>query len=197
MNSNHTHRPTTDNSNPAMRLFVAVPLPEHVTQTLLQWIVPRQSAWLFRKWTHPQDYHITLQFLGDVSDNKAEAVKAALGEVKAAPFNLSLNGAGLFGMERSPRVLWAGIGGGMTELNALHAAVLGQMEPLGFAPEARPYSPHITLARKYAGGSPFEPEELRSAPTGEEWSVDRFVLMRTHMHESPMYETIAAFPLRG
>lgn len=184
-----------EENSTTMRLFVAIPLPEPITDRLQQWAYAHKSEFTFRKWTYPQDYHITLQFLGDVEESRLPAIKSALEQIKAAPFAMSLNGAGVFGIPDSPRVLWAAIDGNKKALHDLQAEVVLQMRTVGFVPEARPYSPHITLARKYAGSLPFNKEFLHSAPKDQEWQVDRFVLMRTHMHETPMYEAIATFPL--
>jgi 2'-5' RNA ligase len=177
------------------RLFVAIPVPEPISRKLEDWTRAHKEKLPFRKWTHPLDYHITLQFLGDTPAAKQEALQAVLKEARVTPFSLALNGAGTFGPKASPRVLWAAVSGDLEGLTALHQKVINSTRSIGFEPEDRPYAPHITLARKFAGGGEMPNEAILSAPSLFEWEADRFVLMRTHMNASPMYEVIGAFPL--
>lgn len=177
------------------RLFIAIPVPEPISKKLENWTLVHKERLSFRKWTHPRDYHITLQFLGDTTAAQRGALQAALRDVKAKPLTLVLNGAGTFGPAKSPRVLWAAIAGHLEGLNNLHVEVIKATQTVGFVPEDRPYSPHITLARGFAGGTEMSNESTASAPSSLEWKADRFVLMRTHMHAAPMYEIIGEYPL--
>lgn len=181
----------------SMRLFVALPIPAHITELLAKWMQTYKEELSFRKWTNPQDYHITLQFLGDVEREAVEALQAALRGIKAESIPLSLHGAGIFGQPKAPRVLWAAVAGQLAELTALHKAVVQATSALGFVPEERPYSPHITLARRFSGSSEMKRELLELAPLGETWEADRFVLMKTNMNHSPMYEIIDEYMLKA
>lgn len=183
------------NKAPTIRLFVAVPIPGLIAEKLQDWTLAHKEWLPFRKWVHPQDYHITLQFLGDTPVSRAEALQAALREVRAASIGLALNGAGTFGPAKAPRVLWAALTGDLKGLTSLHMAVTKATSSLGFEPEDRPYTPHITLARGFAGGGEMPIEATADAPAGVIWEADRFVLMQTHMQASPMYEVIGEFPL--
>ncbi|MCU6707504.1 RNA 2',3'-cyclic phosphodiesterase [Paenibacillus sp. J5C_2022] len=181
-----------------MRLFTALPLPASIAEELHLWTQLFRDTLHFRKWTHWRDYHLTLQFLGETPPDKAEQLQAALQGITASPIELSLHGAGTFGPATAPRVLWAAVSGETDALTALHKAVVRTTQPLGFASEDRPYAAHITLARRYAGADgSFNREALRAIPAGTKWTADRFVLMRTHMDKSPMYETIGEYPLRN
>lgn len=182
----------------AMRLFVALPAPPPVADELENWTREQKKRLSFRKWTHPRDYHITLQFLGDVPVHRVEELADALRTVQAGPLRLELDGIGTFGQPSAPRVLWAAVTGELERLRALHAAVTAATAPLGFEAESRPYAPHITLARSFTGGGlPEGGIGGLSAPSGAEWAAGSFVLMRTHMHQTPMYEVIGEFPLAG
>lgn len=120
----------------------------------------------------------------------------ALRNIKVPPFELSLKGAGTFGPDHAPRVLWSAISGDLAALTSLYQTVIQATRPLGFIPEDRPYKAHITLARGFAGGEgSLDQRTLDSVPAGAQWRSDRFVLMRTHMHASPMYERIGEYPL--
>ncbi|NIK80086.1 2'-5' RNA ligase [Paenibacillus castaneae] len=201
---------STSKHSSSMRLFTAIPMPKPIADKLESWTNEYKPKLTFRKWTDPRDYHITLQFLGDVPAQKVDALAAGLHTVQSKPLALMLNGIGTFGPPKTPRVLWAAVSGELAQLNALQSAVTGATSLLGFEKEDRPYAPHITLARGYAGGSDdsmrsrvdksdCDGDLLSSIHTdvlsGMQWEVDSFVLMRTHMHASPMYETIGKFLL--
>lgn len=97
----------------------------------------------------PEGWHLTLAFLGSVEETRVDAIASALLPIAAAasPMRLSVEGLGTFGGGRRPRVLWAGIGGESQRLVDLASEVRRALAPLGFAEEARPFSPHLTLAR--------------------------------------------------
>ncbi|MEK8132636.1 RNA 2',3'-cyclic phosphodiesterase [Paenibacillus filicis] len=178
-----------------MHIFVAVPLPEKITEELERWTHIHREQLTFRRRTHPHDYHITLQFLGEATPSKVEDVQAALGAIRCTPFALALHGFGTFGTPQAPRVLWAAVAGELQGLHALHTSVVQANAVLGFAPEERPYAPHITLARRFEGASPFTLDTMTTALAAEAWEADRFVLMQTHKHASPMYEVIGEYEL--
>lgn len=192
--------PIPPQADDKQRLFIAVPLPETLKRTIGAWTRELRASVPFRKWTDEADLHVTLQFLGDTAPSRVpalvDALRAAAGSGMAPPFRLSLRRTGTFGRPEQPRVFWAGIDGELEQLHRLRRIVAESTAPLGFAAEERPYSPHLTVARKYAGEEPFVLPEL----PGDEaeplsWLVDEIVLYRTHMHRLPMYEAAARIPL--
>lgn len=98
------------------------------------------------RWVPRVNLHVTLAFLGQTE--AADAIASALSRVAAAhpACDLALGGAGAFPSPRRARVLWLGLTGGEA-LGALAAGVRAALEPLGFEPEDRPFSAHLTLAR--------------------------------------------------
>ncbi|OBZ09102.1 2'-5' RNA ligase [Bacillus sp. FJAT-27264] len=184
------------------RLFVAVPLPPAIGEPLGSLCRSLATEVSFAKWTHPKDYHITLQFLGDTAKQDIPALIAALKKVAAVgePFELSLEGFNTFGLPASPRVLWAGLGGELEKLHALQSAVTSATLPLGFVAEDRPYTPHLTLARKYRGDIPCKAEFVEFSEVLRQkrehlssirhWTVDGLVLYATRMCAIPMYENV-------
>ena len=137
-------------AEPRLRLFVAVELPGHI-QDALGTTIERLRAQLggaFR-WVSPAAIHLTLKFLGDVDPERVPALTTALGSAAVAvePFELRLEGSGLFPNRRSPSVVWAGIGGDVVALEALREAVEVAMTGTGEAAETRTFRPHLTLAR--------------------------------------------------
>src|SRR5262249_60776699 len=97
---------------------------------------------------------LTLGFLGGVSDGGAGGVLGALrAPIPLAPFEVAWQGLGAFPPEGPLRVIWVGAGRGRDAVLELEHMVSARLEPLGFEQEARPYAPHLTLARvREAGG---------------------------------------------
>lgn len=184
------------------RLFVAVKLPREQRELLEKEAAAVSRELKFAKWTHSEDYHITLQFLGDTpKENIPELLDSLKGiSGKLAPFSLYLDDWGTFGPASAPRVLWAGISGELGKLKELQQSVVSATAPLGFIAEARAYHPHITLARKYRDDQPFSSSKLQNLRVSDDkkenecslkgWTVEAFVVYATKMHAIPMYEMI-------
>lgn len=100
-------------------------------------------------WVAPENYHVTLKFLGAVPQVRVASIvdAARLAIAAEAPFRLSLSGLGAFPPSGSPRVLWVGIAPGGLELARLASRIDDALEPMGFAREERVFHPHLTLAR--------------------------------------------------
>jgi RNA 2',3'-cyclic 3'-phosphodiesterase len=137
-----------------MRVFVAAEPSEHVrtaaasaTQRLRERLDAARAAHGIR-WVPPQNLHLTVWFLGEVSDARAAAVIDALRPAMQTPaFDLNLAGFGAFPPSGPPRVLWIGVARGLDELAAAHEEVGARLHPWGFPPEGRAYSAHLTIAR--------------------------------------------------
>ena len=92
--------------------------------------------------------HLTVRFIGHVADDRASAIVEAVRlPIDLASFDVTLGQCGVFPPGRPPRVLWIGVKEGLLSLAALHAEFNRRLAPLGFQPEERPYSAHLTLAR--------------------------------------------------
>jgi len=130
-----------------MRLFVALDIPESVRASLAALIPKLRVTCASARWVRIESLHVTLKFIGEASQEKAEAIKAALATVPSrSPIIMNFRGLGFFPNARRPRVLWAGIEAG-SGLAALAAAVETSLDQLGIRPEDRAFSPHLTLAR--------------------------------------------------
>ena len=103
------------------------------------------------KWVAPAQKHFTLKFLGDVPPARIESARIAVARSAAAAirFTVALEGLGAYPPHGPARVLWAGCraGEGREDLAALARAVEAELVAAGFAPEERPFSPHLTLGR--------------------------------------------------
>lgn len=189
--------PTPTQSSEHPRLFVAVPIPSELKAKVGAVVNGLKRQLPFKRWVHPDDLHITLKFIGEVAHVSMPAIEAELARIAARsnPFSLQLSGAGTFGAPQSPRVLWAKLDGQLQPLKALQADVERQLAELGYEPESRPYSPHVTLARQFSGTEPAHKDALNGlfSPGGQsplEWTADRLVLYRSHFGRTPMYEPL-------
>jgi 2'-5' RNA ligase len=125
-----------------IRLFVAIPLPEPVkTQLALL-----QSGLQGARWIAPGNIHLTLRFIGEVSNDIAADIDLALADVSAPGFALQLDGIGNFGRGKRPHALWVGVAPS-TPLTHLQAKVESALVRAGLDAETRKFSPHITIAR--------------------------------------------------
>jgi 2'-5' RNA ligase len=155
------------------RLFTALELPADVSfsLSLLRGGLPGA------RWIDPENYHVTLRFIGDIDERTADEVADALARVSRSHFDLSLEGLGAFGARR-PHAVWAGVKSSpaLRELQSEHERL---MQRIGLEPERRKFTPHVTLARLRGSSEPDVASYLalrgdfRTAP----FKVGRFVLL--------------------
>ena len=123
------------------RLFTGVEIPSDVGQALGMLRGGLPGA----RWIDPQNYHLTLRFIGDVDDVIAHEVASMLGRVKRGPFELYMEGLTSFG-GRKPRAVVASVAPAQALLDA-QAEQERLMQRIGLEPEGRKFTPHVTLAR--------------------------------------------------
>lgn len=134
-----------------IRAFIAIPLPEPLCRQLaqIQQTLEKQMPAGSVRWVKPEGIHLTLKFLGDTPEEKIPAIRTALSAVarEAAPCAFTVGDLGCFPNLRRPRVVWVGVQEPRGHLAALQAAVERAMASLGYPPEGRGFSPHLTLGR--------------------------------------------------
>ena len=132
-----------------MRLFVALDLPRSM-RTRLSFLGGGLPG---VRWVPPENYHLTLRFIGELPRFRAEEVDEALSGLRAAAFSLELNGVGTF--EKAGRVtsLWVGVDRNPA-LDHLQAKVETALQRAGLERERRRFQPHVTLARLGEGIAP-------------------------------------------
>lgn len=137
-----------------MRLFIGIELPDNVQAAAadaaarLRARLNRDAPGLRVRWVEPDNLHITLWFLGEVSESDGEALVTALEEpLGATAFMLRIAGAGAFPEHGLPRALWLGLTAGRNGLLTIHDRLVETLRPLGYEPEKRPFAPHLTIAR--------------------------------------------------
>jgi 2'-5' RNA ligase len=196
------------NGMAAIRSFVAIELSEEAIVALdrLQRELKKQAPPNAVRWSRPESIHLTLQFLGDVAPERIGAVSEALAGVCVGqvPFVIEMQGLGVFPNPRRPRVVWVGISEPSGALAALQKGVSQVLEPLGFEPEQRPFTPHLTLGRASRRASARELVELGELITHFETGVlsrvmvDRIILMRSDLKpDGAVYTPQAVLALGG
>ncbi len=177
-------------------LFLAVGLPQPIRDLLAAVIMAgRADLPLPGRPSPPGNWHLTLRYLGDTDEVVKDRLLAGLDQAHlGAPFFVELSGLGAFPNPRRATVLWVGVSRGADRLAELAGVIDEEAEVVGFAPEDRPYIPHVTLSRLRPD------EDIR-------WLIDTLVLppirfevtsvglYRSHLAGSTWYEQIEEFPL--
>ena len=176
------------------RLFTGLEIPGQIAQGLSMLRGGLPGA----RWIDPENYHITLRFIGDVDGAMGRDVMQMLGAVRRAPFDIALDRLDQFG-GRKPRAIFAGATPipALIELQAEHERIL---QRLGLPPESRKYSPHVTLARLRETSAHQVADYLSSrAPLrSPAFPVARFVLFSSKASTGGgPYVVEAAYPLFG
>lgn len=149
-----------------MRCFVAIELPDDALRRITA--LQRRHATLDRavRWSRPEQMHLTLKFLGEVPDADVPRVceAVATATAKHSPFPLAVRGCGCFPPGGSARILWVGIDEPTGALARLQTGCEQALADLGYPPEGRAFTAHVTVARVR---DPRASREVRAAATAE------------------------------
>jgi 2'-5' RNA ligase len=183
-----------------LRSFIAIELPDEVKFSLAEVQKGLKKSGADIRWVKTDNIHLTLKFLGDVKEENIDGINQAL---KGAcnnhnVFGIEIRDIGTFPARKSPRVLWAGISC-QDELIKLQEEIDGAMASLGFAPEKRAFSPHLTIGRfKSSQGMNSlmkEIEAIRHDSFGR-FDVRSIYLIKSDLKPSgAVYTRIKEFPL--
>ena len=194
-----------DKPTERLRLFVAVPIPGAVRDEMaraqgeLRELAPRQAV----RWTPPEQFHLTLKFLGDVAAERVDALIESVGAVcrTARPLRLRAQGIGFFPDDRHPRVIWAGIEDETGGLAGLQKQIEMAARPFEERTEevSEKFSGHATLGRfkKYRRGDLEDmlrrAEALGSLAFGE-WTAKEIELVMSELcGDGARHATVAGF----
>ena len=204
-----------------IRTFVAVEMSEAVRRRAARLIDLLRAGGGDVKWVEPENMHLTLQFLGDVTQADVPAVCQAVERAVAgfSPFEISLLGAGAFPHLGRPSTIWMGVvdavnesgpaprdppvrGAGAKELGAMQRAIQRALKPLGFPPEHRAFHPHLTIGRIRRGGAapPSLVQCLREQQAFDAGSttIDQVVVFASYLERSgPTYQAMSRIALAG
>lgn len=190
-----------------VRSFIAIELPADVRAELAsieEKLKVRRHP--FVKWVDPESIHLTLKFLGSVSGETIPEIVEAMSLVAqpVSPFTLQIGGTGAFPNWQRPQVVWVGVGGEMGRLTTLQRELEAALSPLGFPPESRPFSPHLTLGRLRERVTPEDRRRFglwaQSVKFGASLSfeVNAVRLMKSQLTSSgPIYSELALVQLKA
>ncbi len=181
-----------------VRTFVAVETSEAVRAAAAKLIRKFARCDANVRWVEPENMHLTLKFLGDVDaleiPDVCRAVEQAVAEVPGFSFNVA--GAGAFPKIERPRTLWLGVTSGAEELIELNKQIEKGLKTLGYPPDNRRFSPHLTLGRvKRTGPELDELSELITSladhPVGTT-AVDEVTVFSSELtREGPVYQALS------
>ncbi len=185
-----------------VRTFIAVDVNDEIRSSLQKWQSQLRNTYDKFRWVAPENFHITLSFLGNVDEHRTAKIANTLQETldEMPPFELGIFSAGAFPHKKYPRVLWAGVGEGEEKLYNLQKSVASVLHhEHGFEPDERDYHPHITLARgKRKVRLPNMAQELTEVQD-RLWGrhfVDAIVVMKSDLQpDGPVYTDLKRLSL--
>lgn len=141
-----------------IRIFIAIELTSEIRKELAAVQDKLKKCRADVRWVEPNNIHLTLRFLGYISESQLKNVFKATGlAVRGiSPFHLSFSGWGAFPVLDNPRVIWVGVKEGAEILSRINRNLEGILKRNGFPPvccagtgraEKREYHPHLTLGR--------------------------------------------------
>jgi 2'-5' RNA ligase len=190
-----------------LRSFVAVEIPTEIQSALARSTAPLQRALpkpLIR-WVAPQNVHLTLKFLGDISPANLELLAEALKTEAVAheTFNISVGGLGAFPTSGRARVLWIGLEA-PAALSTLLRGIEAITAKLGYASQDRPFSPHLTIGRVRQNVSGLDFQHIRAALEGTiigalgTFRVDALNIFKSDLQPGgPVYTRLYTLPMKS
>jgi len=184
-----------------MRCFVAVPVAGPVRRLLADVQKALRRAEADVKWVEEANLHLTLKFLGDVSEAQVASLRELLSAEAARWPKLTLDyaGMGCFPEQGAPRVLWAGCTGDVDKLAGLAVAVERHAESVGVPREGRPFVAHLTIGRVKSSRNvkrlQAEIENQRRVPLGKDDVAEFALYESTRTSQGPVYEPLLRFEL--
>jgi len=183
-----------------MRLFTAIDIPASLREALSELQDTEDTNALSVRWTDPEQVHVTLRFIGDVSEEEAVRYEEALATVDVDPVRCvpqQPSGLDVLPSRQSPRVLVLGLER-TDSMMTLYEAVSEKLESEGVTPEGRTYRPHVTIGRLDDPDPKAIHNFLRSHDerTFSAFEADRFVLYESTLSpDGAIHEPQAIFPL--
>lgn len=186
-----------------MRCFVSIDL----TPDLREQVATIQDAFddaAGLSFTDPAQAHVTMKFLGDVPDDRAddvsESIADAVDSTNITPFEASFEGLGVFPSLDYISVLWLGVDEGSRELTRLHEAIDDALADEGFDPEDHDFTPHVTLARMTdaRGKNRVVDRVQHTHPAAGTMDVTELSLTQSTLtDDGAVHETYDTYPLDG
>jgi 2'-5' RNA ligase len=163
-----------------VRAFFGLPVPEAQREHLEEYLAACTAKAPEFRWTPASNLHLTVRFIGSIERAVVDGIADRLAEVPLPGFGLELGEVGTFKRGRLVRVVWLQVRAGANEARELAARVETECGRAGLIPEARPFQPHLTLARARAREGSVLPS-LLAPPELQSWHADELILYSSHM----------------
>lgn len=160
-----------------MRLFIAIQLNEDIKDELAKIISRLKASSIKGNFTHRDNLHITLVFLGEVEASRLDLIQQTMNEIKSAPFSLSLRDLGSFN-RRGGNLYWIGIAPSPL-LEKIHQQLEEKLTRVGFTLEKRPFKPHLTIGRQVITRPNFDNNKFISYIPLMEMTISNISLMKS------------------
>lgn len=183
-----------------IRAFLAVDLDSEVLERICRATDSLRERIPSIRWVPKENLHLTVKFLGNIEETQVTAIATAL-RPRLSPFSrftISAKGLGVFPERGRPKILWVGLAG--KELTELAANVESCLLPLGFAPEQRSFTPHLTIGRwrqfdRAPAALKQDLENWRARSFGES-AVNEVILFQSELNPAgSIYRRLEAFAL--
>jgi 2'-5' RNA ligase len=146
------------------------------------------------KLVKPENIHITMRFLGNITPQMVDKIHGAMGHVAFAPFTAEIRGVGVFPTLKYARVVWAGIRTGVEQLEDIFDQLEPHLQDLGIKPDKKGFSPHITIARVRTGRHKAELIQCLNELANFEFGVLKVACLKlkksTLTPRGPIYSTL-------
>lgn len=160
-----------------MRLFIAINFNEDIKNNLMGAISNLRQSSTKGNFTHRDNLHLTLVFIGEVGDNKVGLVKSAMNRIRLEKFQLKLTGIGKF-KRSSSDIYWVGVEKNEV-LNSIHRELTEELLKAGFDLEKREYKPHLTIGREVKVKDSFNLDGLTESLPKMNMNVIKISLMKS------------------
>jgi 2'-5' RNA ligase len=180
----------------SIRSFIAI---EIKSNNILREIIRIQKNLLTSqadlKNVEPENIHITLKFMGSVPESQIEKIKKIVKEQGIEPFDINLQGIGVFPKINRPRTIWLGINKGATQITNIWKKLEKELTAIGVEPDRRRFHPHLTISRVRSGRNRDELinilQELRNVEVGD-YEINHISLKKSVLTpRGPIYTTLA------
>ncbi len=174
-----------------MRIFVGIDLKPTLKSKIIKLQSKIKTSSVKGNWKNEDDFHLTLKFLGDISEDQLNGLFDTLEKIRGhfKPFSIQLKGLDVFGSAvPSPvtglipvRVLWHGLDGDLEALNDLYSTIESALCDYGFAKDYRPYAPHVTLGQDIKLSGTLETLKDAFEPFDEKIDVDAITVFNSEV----------------
>jgi 2'-5' RNA ligase len=187
-----------------IRSFLAFELPEEIKSIVSRVSGEMKKSPLDVRWVNVDNIHLTVIFIGNISEDRLADMDRVVRDVchNYGPFDISLNGAGVFSSRRNPRVLWIGLAGDIERMSHFRNTLQKNLKPFGIKAENRRFNPHLTLGRFRKGAkSGIHLDEIllryRTLDSPVR-SIGKLVLFKSDLKPGgAVYTKLNAWPLTG